>query len=73
MSANPAAKADKRVYTNNYYQTPFQLWVIEPAGNGYSVLRNEATGLVLDSNANRQVYTNDANGGLYQCWAVSAV
>lgn len=35
-----------------------------PAG-----LRSVATGLCLDSNANKQVYTHDRNGGSNQKWS----
>ena len=33
-------------------------------------LKNEATGFVLDSNANMQVYTSNLNGGAYQHWSL---
>ena len=35
-----------------------------------AVLKNVATGFCLDSNANKQVYTHDCNGGSYQKWTL---
>jgi hypothetical protein len=37
----------------------------------YCLLQNLATGLVLDSNEGRAVYTNQGNGGLFQQWVAS--
>ena len=37
-----------------------------------AVLKNVATGFCLDSNANKQAYTHDCNGGSYQKWALSS-
>jgi hypothetical protein len=37
-----------------------------------AVLKNVATGFCLDSNANKQAYTHDCNGGSYQKWTVSS-
>ncbi len=34
----------------------------------FVVLRNKETGFVLDSNAAKNVYTHDANGGDFQQW-----
>lgn len=34
-----------------------------------AVLKNVATGLCLYSNANKQMYTHDCNGGSYQKWS----
>jgi serine/threonine-protein kinase len=35
-----------------------------------AVLKNVATGFCLDSNANKQAYTHDCNGGSYQKWTL---
>jgi serine/threonine-protein kinase len=32
------------------------------------IIKNEATGFVLDSNADKQVYTGNPNGGAFQHW-----
>ena len=32
------------------------------------IIKNEATGFVLDSNADKQVYTGNSNGGAFQHW-----
>jgi hypothetical protein len=37
-----------------------------------AVLKNVATGFCLDSNANKQVYTHDCNGGSYQKWTLGS-
>jgi hypothetical protein len=39
-----------------------------PSGGGYYFLRDDATGFVLDSNSNQQLYTHSFNGGSYQQW-----
>ena len=36
-----------------------------------AVLTNVATGFCLDSNADKNVYTHDCNGGSYQKWTLS--
>jgi serine/threonine-protein kinase len=36
-----------------------------------AVVKDVATGFCLDSNANKQAYTHDCNGGSYQKWTVS--
>lgn len=36
-----------------------------------AVIKDVATGFCLDSNANKQAYTHDCNGGSYQKWTIS--
>ncbi len=53
--------------------TPLTLSVPASAAAGTraapAVLKNVATGLCLGSNANKQVYPHDCNGGSYQKWS----
>lgn len=47
-----------------------QMWVLEPAPDGYFFLRDLATGYYLESNPGGDVTTNEQKLGIFQQWKV---
>ena len=67
-----ARLVNRDVYTLWCNDGSFQKWIVINRGFGTIILRNLATGVVLDSNAWGDVYTLGENGGSYQKWIAAS-
>jgi hypothetical protein len=67
-SLNPAAHGTGTVFTEGCTGGAAQEWAVNKAANGGLGLCDVYTRLCLDSNADGDVYANQANGGAYQSW-----
>lgn len=58
---------DRQVYAHKLNDSPHQMWLPQPMGDGYWRLHNIATGFALDGNW-EDIHTQRPNDGDYQRW-----